>query len=386
MWTRQLGWNEGGGWAAAEGAAAAGLVLYFGDRALLACGTRHAELRAAHPRALLLGCSTGGQIRDHALHEGSITGVALGFERTRLHLACHPAQGPGQSFADGAAIGAELAAQSRPGDALAGIFILSDGLNVNGSALVAGIAAAVGPGVSVSGGLAGDGAAFASTLVGAGDRAPAPGRIAAVGFYGAAIRFGHGSRGGWVPFGPTRSITAARGSVLMELDGAPALDLYERYLGDEAAGLPGSALLFPLRVWEPDRPEHEVVRTVVGVDHAARSMTFAGDIPVGWRAQLMRASFEQLGDAAAGAARDARATAGGGGPGLAILISCIGRRLIMGQRVGEEIEAATAELGPGTTVLGFYSYGELSPHPRSGECQLHNQTMTVTMLDEVHDG
>jgi hypothetical protein len=188
-------------------------------------------------------------------------------------------------------------------------------------------------------------------------------------------------------FGPRRQITRSRGNVLFEFDGEPALDLYERYLGeDEARGLPGSGLLFPLRIFDPERPDHDIVRTILAVDHQARSMTFAGDVPEGWTAQLMRGNFDRL---AAGAAMAARQAADGVGPGrtgsdqVAILVSCIGRRLLMGQHTADELEAASAEFGPHIPQLGFYSYGEISPHRVSGVCELHNQTMTVTTIAEA---
>jgi hypothetical protein len=270
---------------------------------------------------------------------------------------------------------------------LAGIFVLSDGLNVNGSELVAGITGAVGKGVSVTGGLAGDGADFRETLVGA-DCAPCKHVVGAVGFYGPAIRIGHGSAGGWDEFGPRRQITRSRGNVLFEFDDEPALDLYERYLGEEEAqGLPGSALLFPLRIFDPERPDHDIVRTILAVDREARSMTFAGDVPEGWTAQLMRGNFDRLAAGAALAARQAADRVGENRSGdqVAILVSCIGRRLLMGQHTADELEAARAEFGPRISQLGFYSYGEISPHRVSGVCELHNQTMTVTTIAEATD-
>ena len=238
--------------------------------------------------------------------------------------------------------------------------------------------------VPVTGGLAGDGAQFQETLVGA-DFAPRPHVVAAIGFYGKAVRIGHGNAGGWDEFGPRRNITRSSGNVLFELDGKSALDLYKRYLGDEAAGLPGTALLFPLRIYDPKQPERALVRTVLAVDHDKGSMTFAGDMPQGWVSQLMRGNFNRLAAGAADAARQSVAAFAepGGSDSVAILVSCIGRRLLMGQRTVDEVEAAAGELGATMPTLGFYSYGEISPHGPSGICQLHNQTMTVTTITEA---
>ncbi len=380
MRTHQLSWNTTQGWrATGANYADADLVLYFGVRAALASGARYQELRAMFAKAHVMGCSTGGQIRNDDVDD-EIAAVALRFDRTRLGLACEAVPTPLHSRACGEAIGRRLAA-----DDLAGIFVLSDGLNVNGSELVAGITGVIGPKIPLTGGLAGDGAKFEETLVGA-DGAPKRGQVAAVGFYGSSIRIGHGSAGGWDEFGPRRRITRSTGNVLYELDGEPALDLYERYLGEEdARGLPGTALLFPLLIRDLDRPDQDVVRTVLAVDRQARSMTFAGDMPEGWVAQLMRGNFDRLAGGAADAARQARSGLGSSSDqaGIALLVSCIGRRLLMGQRIVDEVEAAGAELGSKIPRLGFYSYGEISPHGAAGVCQLHNQTMTVTTLAEA---
>jgi hypothetical protein len=380
MRTHELSWSATHGWRV-NGADCAGadLVLYFGLRSALADGARYRELRAMFAKAHVVGCSTGGQIRNDDVDD-DIAAVALHFDRTRLSLACEAVPTPGHSRSCGEAIGRALAA-----DDLAGIFVLSDGLNVNGSELVAGIAGVVGPKIPLTGGLAGDSAIFEETLVGA-DCAPRSGRVAAIGFYGSAIRIGHGSAGGWDEFGPRRRITHSTGNVLYELDGEPALDLYERYLGeDDARGLPGTALLFPLLIRDAAQPDQDVVRTVLAIDREARSMTFAGDVPEGWVAQLMRGNFDRLAAGAADAARQARAGLGASRDrdGLAVLVSCIGRRLLMDQRIMDEVEAAGSELGSRLSRVGFYSYGEISPHGAAGASQLHNQTMTVTTITEA---
>jgi len=318
-------------------------------------------------------------VEGDALSDDDLTVLAVGFEHTRLRLATCPLVEAADSRKAGASIGAQLAAPD-----LAGVFVLSEGLGVNGSALVDGLVDRVGPEAVVSGGLAGDGARFGDTLVTVGGQA-ASRMVAAVGFYGDRIRISHGSAGGWDEFGPHRVITRAEGNVLYELDGKPALDLYERYLGDEAAGLPASALLYPLKISDPAHPQDEVVRTVLAVDHEARSMTFAGDVPQGWSARLMRGAFERLTDGAAQAADHAVAGLASSGvrPELCLFVSCVGRRLLMGQRTEEEVEAVADALGGDVPMVGFYSYGEIAPQNESKVCGLHNQTVTITLLGEA---
>ena len=378
MDTVSLNWNAVGGWQPRKIQLVPNLVLYFGGRQTLADGEWYRELRQMFPDACLMGCSTDGQINSDEISESGVNAIAVRFDATAVRTVIETAHDAKQSRIYGEAIGRALAA-----DDLAGVFVLSDGLAVNGSELVAGIGMQVGN-VPISGGLAGDGSQFIETVVGL-NCAPESRKIAAIGFYGRSIKIGHGSGGGWDVFGPKRRITSAEGNVLFQLDGRPALDLYERYLGeDEIEALPGSALLFPLQIHDPKRPDHQLVRTILAVDRDKRSMTFAGDMPEGWVAQLMRGNFDRLASGAADAAQLAREGLGDlkGNDGVAILVSCIGRKLLMGQQVAAEIEAAGAALGPHLKRIGFYSYGEITPHATSGTCELHNQTMTITTMVE----
>jgi hypothetical protein len=274
---------------------------------------------------------------------------------------------------------AERLAARLPAAGLAHVFVFSDGLHVNGSALARGLATRLPPGVALTGGLAGDGDRFVRTCVGLGasvsDRA-----VVVVGLYGSALRVGYGSVGGWDAFGPERVITRARGNVLYSLDGEPALALYTRYLGQAAAALPASALLFPLALVRGDGSP-PLVRTVLAISDDDASMTFAGDVPEGARVRLMRANFDRLVDGAEMAAVEAHARLGERAS-AALLVSCVGRRLVLKQRVEDEIDGVRRVLGPDATIAGFYSYGEISPVADAGTCELHNQTMTVTTLVE----
>lgn len=365
-------WTPSGGWDSAVHRMQADLVLAFGSSATVGAGCWQ-ELMARHPGAIFLGCTTGGEIHGCDVLDETLSATIVSFARTKLVAA--KADISDGSFLAGQKIGAQL---FRPD--LRAVFVLSDGTRTNGTDLVKGLRTAIGPDVVLTGGLAGDGANFGTTYVSL-NAAPSPGKVAAVGFYGDHVNVGHGSCGGWDVFGPERRITKADANVLYELDGKPALELYKRYLGPDAADLPGSALLFPLRIYPAGKPEEAVVRTIVGTDDTAQTMTFAGNMPVEYRAQLMRGNFDRLIQGAATAAEQARgATAD---DQVAILVSCIGRKLLLGQRIREEVEIVQDILGNTTHLAGFYSYGEVSPHEVTGCAELHNQTMTITTLSEA---
>jgi hypothetical protein len=369
----------GGAWLpvdrSAEGPRAQ-VALVFAAGAILRESATWEALRAAYPEARLVGCSTAGEIAGTRVLDDSLVATAFAFEHGHVEV-CSVAL---SEAADSSAIGGLLAARL-PAKGLVHVLVLSAGLKVNGSALVAGIAGGVAAGVAVTGGLSADGARFERTAVCLDGPEPSE-QVVAIGLYGDRLRVGYGSLGGWDPFGPERRITKAVGNVLYELDGDPALDLYKRYLGDAAASLPASGLLFPIAIRSESGDATPVVRTILSVDEAAHSLTFAGDMPVGKRARLMRANQERLVEGAAGAARTSVEGMGERGVDLALLISCVGRKLVLRQRVEEEVEAVRDVVGRDAVMTGFYSYGEIAPFSASARCELHNQTMTITTLSE----
>lgn len=352
------------------------LCLAFGSPSALRAPGWYRDVRATYPKARVVGCSTAGEILGDQVLDDSVVVTAVEFAKTAVHTAVVEVPDATASHAVGAALGQAL---DRPD--LRHVLVFSDGLHVNGSDLVAGLAGTLPAGVGVTGGLSADGDRFQETVV-VHDAEVRPRRVVGVGLCSPGLSVGCGSLGGWDPFGPERVVTRSAGNVLYELDGQPALDLYKAYLGEAAAELPASALRFPLNV-RSTSADRAVVRTVLSVDTARGSMTFAGDVPEGALAQLMRANYDRLIDGAAGAAKASYAPLGRHPAPLALLISCVGRRLVLGQRVEEELESVRHVLGDGATLAGFYSYGEISPFTPSARCELHNQTMTITILAEA---
>lgn len=352
------------------------LVLLFGSTTVLKDTALFDDVKSRYPNAHLFGCSTAGEIFSTRVFDDTLVVTAIHFVHTHIKGAKMTIRNADQSYATGETLSREL-----DPDGLRHLWVLSDGLNVNGSALVKGITRQLPPNVTLTGGLSADGDRFNETVV-IWDAPAEKNTVALLGFYGTALEVGYGSLGGWDPFGPERLITRAKGNILYEVDGKSVLALYKQYLGEHADALPAAGLLFPLSIRNGvDAPG--LVRTLLGVDEKTQSMTFAGDVPEGAYARLMKANFNRLIDGAAGAALASLETTGSHSPELAILISCVGRKMVLKQRVEEEVEAVRDILGTDTFMTGFYSYGEISPFSAGASCELHNQTMTITTLTET---
>ncbi|MFK8162940.1 MAG: FIST signal transduction protein [Lewinella sp.] len=354
----------------------ANLVLGFGLKSLLEEPGIYEAIRAKFPKAIIALCSSSGEIHHTEVYEGTLSLLSMSFDRTELrHKGINISDYP-DSFSAGEDVVRDLLA-----DDLQHILILSDGNLVNGSELVKGLDSIVPEGISITGGLAGDGADFDYTLVGL-NEPPKQGRVLAIGFYGSSLRVAHGSFGGWEPFGLEKTVTKSSANELFEINGKSALNTYKEYLGKYASELPGSALLFPLSIRISDGEEY-LVRTILSIDEERSSMVFAGDIPEGSKVRFMKANIDRLVDAAGIAANAAMTGFDAINPQVALLISCVGRKLVLGDRVDEEVEAVVDILGKNTVLSGYYSYGEISPLREGGACELHNQTMTITCLQEV---
>lgn len=351
------------------------LVLVFGETSTLKNTEVLTQVKKKFPNAIFFGCSTAGEIFEDHVFNDSMSMTTIQFESSKVELRSMVLNGADDSHSVGQAL-----AKMIPHSQLKHVLVLSPGLNVNGTELTRGIGEILPAGVSISGGLAGDNDRFSETLVIAGD-AVEQNLVAILGFYGEELHLGTASMGGWDAFGPERLITKAHKNILYELDGKSALQLYKSYLGPHAKDLPGSALLFPLKLKIPGAPSG-LVRTVLGIDEATQSMIFAGDLPQGSYAQFMMANFDRVIDGAVGAAQETLQQGQTKEPDLALLISCVGRKIILKQRVDEEIEGVRSVLGEHTKMTGFYSYGEISPLVGGSRCELHNQTMTITTITE----
>ena len=374
MKTQQLRWNSRDGWKNydRESAEQKNLVLTFFDHQ--ECHTRQwfEELQKLYPNAIIAGCSTAGSMMGTVISDDDAVATAIEFEKSTVRYAWGEGTDASTIHALGAQLGRELI-----GEHLKHIFVLSDGLHINGSDLARGLAGVLPQGINITGGLAGDGTRFGTTYVIA--NAPAQTKtVMMIGFYGETLESKSGCFSGWEEFGPERVITKSHANHLYEIDGKPALELYKSYLGEYAKDLPGSGLRFPVAI-RPDNSSTPIIRTLLAIDESTSGMTFAGDVPQGQLCRLMKTNMDLLINNAGLAAKESSRDYAD--EFLVLMVSCVGRRLVLGQLCEEEIEIIADTLGSHAVMTGFYSYGELSPLGEQ-RCSLHNQTMTLVSMYE----
>ena len=384
-----LTWRAQTGWSAplpVELDSQSTLVLVFGPTAMIGQTAPIDDIRRGFPQALLAGASSDTVIENGRLADAVLAVAITRFDHARLAMvsAGHNVDGIYSDSESDFARGRRMALELASHDELVAVLTLADGLRINGPELVRGLFDGLPPQVLLTGGMAADGTAFGRTWVIAGGQ-PCSGAAVAIGLYGSRLRVHGASRGGSVGFGPRRRVTHAVANVVFELDSRPALQLYEQYLGKYASALPASAAHFPLCVYRGATGEPPIIRYVLGIDRNAQSITLAGDVPLGSAVQLARAGRGEL---MRGADQVAHELAGWVAPQvvdgavLNIVVSCIGRRVVLGEQTDAEVEVVGQCLPPGAGQIGFYSYGEICGAGRA-QCDMHNMTLTLTTVWET---
>ncbi|MBU3714142.1 MAG: histidine kinase [Ferruginibacter sp.] len=354
----------------------AGVVMVFADRIFLDNDKLIKDIQEKFPLSKIITCSSSGEIKQNNFQEFGAVCVSVQFEKTKIDIVAKNIYEHKNSFE----LGKSLAASLEQKD-LKYILVISDGNLINGDDLISGIQEATDPSVLISGGLAGDADRFKKTVVGL-DNNIKEGNVVLMGLYGSHIIVGTGTQGGWDVYGPERMVTKSEKNILYEIDGDNALDLYKKYLGKYADELPSSALLFPISVRKKEDKTF-IVRTILSIDEKNKRMIFAGNITEGAEVRFMRANFDRLINAASDAGAQAVSLMNNTPVNLAILVSCVGRKIVLGDRIEEEIEAVAECMSPETTIAGFFSYGEIAPNKDENITKLHNQTMTVTTFAEL---
>ncbi len=350
------------------------LIIVFSSIESLVNGKINNKLTDYFFNSTIVGCTTAGEIYKDSVYDNTVVVTGLHFDNPDFQVRTSELSSMNLSFDSGKKLAEELY-----DDSLHSVFVMGLGVNINGSALIDGLENIFKKNILITGGLAGDGGKFKQTYTFLNDQV-FDNRNLGIGFYNDNINLYYGSAGGWQPFGPLRQITKSSMNILYEIDKKPALEVYKKYLGEFANDLPASGLLFPFLLL--DENENGLVRTILGIDKKNGSLILAGDVQENGYVKLMQASTESLVAGAQEAAKSIIEKKQEEDTGLAILISCVGRKLVMGSRIDEEIDAINNMFDTTIDINGFYSYGEICPLKGLIDCKLHNQTMTITYITE----
>ena len=250
---------------------------------------------------------------------------------------------------------------------------------VEASLILDALRTALGPGVPIVGGGAaprdpGSEPDGASSREFAGD--VLTGDALTIMLFAGPVAFSFGVQTGWNGVGPRATITRTSDAGVLEIDGRPALDFYERYVG---AGRP--AVANPLAVFDDPGSERFYLRTPMTYDRERGSIAFFGAVPEGATIQLTMAGTDQIFEGAKASFADALAGfPGGARPDGALLFSCATRKFLLGTRAGREIELARDVLGDQVPIGGFYCMGEIAPMASADRTRFHNATMVSVLL------
>jgi hypothetical protein len=349
------------------------LVFVFGSRTLLSSIGFYDEIRNCYPKAQIMMNSTSGEIIDTQVNDDTISLTAIRFDNTKLKTISVNISDYSNSESAG-----QFIAQSLTPSNITNILVFADGQLVDGKKLVLGLENRIKNPVVISCGLANKGNKFQKTLLGLNEQ-PCTGKIIAVGFYGEHLTVSHGRMDGWEEFGNEIQITKSNKNTIIELNHEPALKIYSQFVNKHMPSSEGQSLLFPVSIKSNDT-QPSVYRKIKSINEDEKSITFDGDVPEGSYIKMMRANFDSLINGASAAANKSAKSIPK--PDLAIVISNIGRKIILSKRIEEEVEVIREVLGESTAITGFYSYGDISFSQRDAKSEFNNQSMTITTMLE----
>lgn len=348
------------------------LALLFGSRYTLEQSESSlVQFQEMYPDASIISISGAGNILGDTIIDNTIVANSIEFEHTKIQIS-HT------TFKDRDELEVADSLMANIDQENLKSLLLYSCSGINLERVIQRLNSKLNNVIPISGGAAGDDMRFEKTIIGIGSDLSTE-RIVLIGLYGDKIHTQYGLHSGMDPFGPKRKITKCLGNIIFEIDHQPALDLYKDYLGDKASELPASALHFPLNISSIGK-EKPVVRSVQTVDEKTGSLVLFGEVQEGMTVQLMKTYQDNV---IVGGSKSAILAANRfEGEAFALIVSCVGRRIVLGPLTEEELTEAKEVLGPNTIMSGFYSYSELSPCSENGRCLLHNQTITITTFFE----
>lgn len=267
--------------------------------------------------------------------------------------------------------------------------MLPDGMTGNGAAIVEGVQSVLGKNFPIIGGSLGDDYRFEKTYEYYNDQVLTD-SVVGVGLSG-NFSYGFGIKHGWETVGLPMKVTKAKGTLLQEVDGRPALTIYEENFGKEASELVREPLArmaytYPLGQ-KVEGSDELLIRDPVRANEKGE-ITMASAIPEGTEIYLMIGDRDRAIQAAKDAAENAMGQLEGRAPRFVIMFNCMARNKLLGVRCSEENQSVQSiiagSIPEGIPMAGFYTYGEQGPllGKKGTPAYFHNETMTLLVVGE----
>ncbi len=345
---------------------------------------------------IIIGSSTAGEITQHGpSNQRSISIMLISSEKVKFFTAISENIDQIGSRAAGADVAKKIKEQAEAvGEELKSFMMFPDVLVGNGADIVRGVLTELGENFPVVGGASGDEQEFVQTFQYLGDKTYSK-SVVALGISG-EFSFGVGVRHGWIPIGVPMTVTKSDGSLIQEIDGQPAIRVYEDHFGKEKArvlqdteGVASvrSVLTYPFGISTKDRQNEILIRFATDVLDDG-SIRCAAEIPEGSEIRLMIGSKEEAVEAAQDAADKSKKGLVGKEPKAAIIFNCIARKNLFGEEARDEINAIRESIGANVPMIGFYTYGEQAPidgvtqNMDKCETTFHNETVVIYTIGE----
>ena len=262
-----------------------------------------------------------------------------------------------------------------------GFIISSADIRMSGEELITGLTTAAGQAVTVMGGVAGNPADFTG-IVFTNNESSAGGLLALI-IDQDKITINGLAVSGWKPAGTTKKITKNKGSWIYTIDDEPAMDVIQKFLGNEIVTFDNLAKgLVPLDAGYPLQFERasgtSIMRPVLLWNTADKSVLVGGEVKEG---DSFRFSLPPDFDVIDTVVESSRMIKEKDMPEADAMIafSCVGRLGSLGPLISAEIEGLAATWNK--PMVGFFSLGEFGKLDES-RCEFHGTTVSWVALKE----
>ncbi|TLU52469.1 MAG: hypothetical protein FDX12_01710 [Chlorobium sp.] len=335
----------------------------------------------------MVGGTTAGEISTNGFSTGSV--VIMAFSNDELDFIT----GIGHDMSiDEAACSMEMAndiLNNIEFDPDASLLVFPNGMGGDGLKVLDGLQSVLGKDFEITGGYLGDDERFESTYQYYNGSVFKDAIVGVMMVKKKGFKTGIGVRSGFTSIGNSFICTASDGNVVKEFEHSNALELYKDFLGEERSSrLPAVCLEYPFGIIDRNPSDNTQslfqLRCGLSVDHKHGTISLAASIPEGSEVTLTTASRGDIINGAREAAEQAKKSLAGATPLAIIMFSCVGRKLVLGRRIQEEVDAVRECIGMDVPLIGFYTYGEIGPIDKDtkelSSVKFHNETVVLWVL------